>query len=95
MISEEKQIERRLVQKVQKMNGWCIKLAPTFETGLPDRMCLLPGGVVIFVELKASNGILSPKQQVWRNRLQKSGHEIWVIFGEKGYLRLEERLNKL
>jgi len=49
----EKKIEKYLVTKVEALGGLCVKFAPLFFAGFPDRIVLLPGGRCIFVELKA------------------------------------------
>lgn len=50
----EKDIERLLVRKIKNNGGMCIKLISDYINGLPDRMCLLPGGRIVFVELKST-----------------------------------------
>lgn len=99
-MSTEKLLESRLIRAVKKRGGYCIKMLPYVETGLPDRQCILPGGVTIYVELKSSaseanNGELKGKQAVWRNRMLQLGHEHWVIFDEKTYNCLLKRMDKL
>lgn len=49
----ENSIEKRLVTEVERVGGWCLKLPAIHNAGLPDRLCLFPGGEVVFVELKA------------------------------------------
>lgn len=51
MISE-KQVENRLVKGVERLGGLAIKFPPTFFSGFPDRIVLLPKGEIVFVELK-------------------------------------------
>ena len=82
----EKLIERKLTREIKKRGGLCIKLLPFLETGLPDREVILPKGIHCYVELKSTGAILSPKQLIWRNRLQKRGHIHWSILTEKDYL---------
>ena len=41
------------IAKKYGVNGWCLKLPAIHNAGLPDRLCLFPGGEVVFVELKA------------------------------------------
>lgn len=85
-MSIEKNLERRLVKDVQRRGGYCIKILPFAETGLPDRLVLMPNGKAYFVELKSGGtGKLEGKQLVWRNRLLKLHYEHWVIFDEKSY----------
>lgn len=49
----EKSTEKRLVTEVERVGGWCLKLPAIHNAGLPDRICLFPGGRILFVELKA------------------------------------------
>lgn len=49
----ENSIEKRLVTEVERVGGWCLKLPAIHNAGLPDRICLFPGGRILFVELKA------------------------------------------
>lgn len=44
------------------------------ETGLPDRMAVLPGGRLLCIEAKRpKGGRVSPKQQWWLDRLAGAG----------------------
>lgn len=49
----ENVIERALREAIKKKGGWCLKFVSPGTAGVPDRICLLPGGVIAFVELKA------------------------------------------
>lgn len=95
-MSTEKILEARLVREIHRRGGYCIKMLPFSETGLPDRQVILPGGITIYVELKSGGtGTLIGKQLVWQKRLLRLNHEHWVIFSEKSYLCFLERLNEL
>ena len=49
----EKTIERKLTVAVKKAGGIAVKfVSPSFD-GMPDRLVLLPDGLIAFVELKA------------------------------------------
>lgn len=50
-----------------------MKLLPWLLRGLPDRLLVLPGGWIAFVEFKASKGALEKLQIWWRDRLQGMG----------------------
>lgn len=58
----EKVVERFLVERVQLLGGMTMKIMPTVA-GAPDRLVLLPGARMYFVELKASDGRLSAVQE--------------------------------
>ena len=79
MIDSEKKVEPALRSNIKKMGGWCIKLESNFISGLPDRLCLLPGGILFFVETKTT-GKKPSKIQSWVHRkLSDLGFKIYVI----------------
>lgn len=49
----EKEIEQALVKAVRNAGGKCLKFTCPGYAGVPDRLLLLPGGKIAFVELKA------------------------------------------
>ncbi len=61
----EKHIEQKLTAKVKTMGGMAVKFTSPGMDGMPDRLILLPGGRVAFVELKAPGEKLRPLQ-LWR-----------------------------
>jgi len=77
----EKDIERLLVEMVRKRKGWAIKMVCTYVSGLPDRLVLLPGGVVFFAELKSTGKKPSPIQQLIHGKLRRLGFAVYVIDG--------------
>lgn len=74
----ERDVERRLTSSVKKLGGKCIKLSSANEEGLPDRMVLLPGGKIFFVELKRTTGILSVMQLYQHKIFRKLGQRVYV-----------------
>lgn len=50
----EKLLERRLKAEVEARGGIALKFTSQFHRGIPDRICLLPGGRIFFVELKTT-----------------------------------------
>ena len=78
MIESEKKLERRLKKEVEARGGMCIKLEANFIAGLPDRMCLLPGGQVFFVEVKTTGKQPSPVQYAVHRMLIKLGFRVYV-----------------
>lgn len=75
----EKQIERKLTEEVKKVNGMCLK--QTSLAGIPDRLILLPGGKMAFVELKAPGEKPRKLQQVRIKQLRKMGFMCFVVDG--------------
>ena len=48
----EKDIESKLKNKVKKLGGRAYKFVSPGNSGIPDRLIILPGGKVGFAELK-------------------------------------------
>lgn len=83
MTTLEKDIERRLRQKVEHLGGFCLKWVCPGWSGVPDRIVLLPGGRIHFVELKRpKGGRLSKLQEKWREWLGLRGFDVWTIWNE-------------
>jgi hypothetical protein len=49
----ESVIEKALGIRVKELGGLCEKFVSPGRVGVPDRIITLPGGIIIFVELKA------------------------------------------
>ena len=79
----EKEIEAKLVKIVKNRGGLCLKWVCPGWAGVPDRIVLLPGGKVIFVELKRpSGGVVSSRQRWWAHKLALLGFEHWYVYNE-------------
>lgn len=77
----EKQIENKLKAIVEKdLKGLCLKLFSPWFTGLPDRLCLLPSGVIAFAELKTKKGRTSPRQKIVHRQLATLGFAVYIIY---------------
>lgn len=77
----EKDIERALVEKVRRRGGYCLKWVCPGWAGVPDRIVILPGGKVVFVELKRpKGGRISHMQKWWAKKLIDLGFVHWVIW---------------
>ena len=76
MALREASIEEYLRQRTEGLGGVCIKLSPTGLRGVPDRLIVLSGPRVLFVELKRpTGGVISKLQHWWRDRLSALGCE--------------------
>ena len=92
MIKEsEKTIERLLVDTVHKHKGWAIKMICTVISGLPDRLVLLPGGVIFFAELKSTGEKPSPIQLIVHERLRQLGFKVYIIDSTEGVRTILDR----
>lgn len=77
----EKDLERRLTQGVKKLGGKAYKFVSPGNAGVPDRLLVMPGGRVAFVELKAADGRLSPCQKIRIAELKRLGADVEVLRG--------------
>jgi len=75
----ESKIEAYLRQRVKEAGGLCWKFTSPGLVGVPDRIVVMPGGRVYFVELKAADGVLSEVQHRRRDDLEKRGAQVWAI----------------
>lgn len=80
MAVTEKDIEQKLKRMIERHGGLCLKWVCPGWLGVPDRICLLPGGTVIFVELKRpKGGERSAMQKWWARKLSDLGFlHLWV-----------------
>ena len=76
----ESRLERYFRQEVVQRGGWTIKLTGT--KGIPDRLVMMPGGVVVFVELKTDTGRLSKIQKAVIAKLAGLGCTVEVLYGK-------------
>lgn len=77
----ESAIEVRLAREVKKLGGLCYKFTSPGSPGVPDRIVILPGGRVVFVELKTEIGRLARIQRWQIEELKKRGAEVRVLKG--------------
>ena len=75
----ERQIERGLKMIVKAAGGLAWKFVSPCTAGVPDRIVLLPGGRIVFVEVKDTGKKLRPLQHLRKRQLEKLGFEVRVI----------------
>lgn len=75
----EKDIEKKLVKAVKSTGGIAPKLVSPGFDGMPDRLVLLPGGIMAFAELKAPGKKPRPLQLSRHRLLRKLGFKVYVI----------------
>lgn len=81
MEKRERDIEKWLRYKIRQMGGIAMKFTSPGNDGVPDRIAILPGGQVWFIELK-KDGETPTKIQEWQiERLRKLGCNVAVIAG--------------
>jgi hypothetical protein len=84
MTQLEKDLEAKLRKEVQKRGGLCLKWVCPGWSGVPDRIILLPGGRIHFVEMKRpKGGRLSAMQLWWAKTLTGLGFCPWIIWKQR------------
>lgn len=75
----EKSVEQKLVAAVKQLGGIAPKfVSPGFD-GVPDRLILLPGGRMGFVECKAPGKTLRPLQVQRKRQLEALGFSVYCV----------------
>lgn len=75
----EKQIEQRLVKAARDRGGLAPKFVSPGWDGVPDRIVLLPGGCMGFVELKSPGRTMRPLQIRRKRQLESLGFKVFCI----------------
>lgn len=74
----EKSIERYLCELVKKLGGVCLKYSNPNAVGYPDRAAVMPGGKLIWFELKSKGKKVSKVQAIRASQLESIGHTVYV-----------------
>lgn len=88
----EKDIERFLVNGVKKLGGVAYKFVSPGNAGVPDRLIVMPGGMVYFVELKTDAGYATVLQKRQMDRLLRLGCDVKLVRGLDEVMALLGRL---
>ena len=72
-------IEQRLKKEIEKIGGKALKFVSPGVAGVPDRIVLMPGGIIIFVELKAPGKKLRAMQEYRAKELRALGFRVECI----------------
>ena len=78
-MAAEKKIEQKLVRAVKMMGGLAPKFVSPGLNGVPDRIVLLPGAKLAFVELKADGKKPRPLQVKRKRQLEALGFLVYCI----------------
>ena len=82
MKTSEKFFEKKLREIVKKLGGIAIKIVSPSFTGLPDRLVLMPGARIWFVELKSTGKKPTARQLAVHGLLRRLGFAVLVIDSE-------------
>lgn len=75
----EKTIEQKFTAAVRNAGGLALKFASPGFDGVPDRIALLPGGRMAFVEVKAPGKKPRPLQEARHRLLRRLGFKVYVL----------------
>jgi len=75
----ESTIEKHLAAEVKKAGGIAYKFVSPGRRSVPDRLVLLPGGRLVFVECKAPGEKPRPDQLREHKRLRALGFNVVVL----------------
>lgn len=88
----EKKIESKLCKAVKQTGGLCLKFVSPAFNGVPDRIVLIGGGKIAFVEVKAPGETLSPIQRKRKWQLERLGFKVFCLDDEE---KVEEVVNAI
>ena len=80
-MERERDIEKWLRQKIEQMGGIAMKFTSPGNDGVPDRIAILPGGQVWFIELKTTGEKPRAIQEWQIERLRRLGCNVAEIAG--------------
>ncbi len=76
----ERDVELYFVEAVLSVGGFCPKFVDKSRKGAPDRIVMVPGFPVYFVELKRpKRGIVAVHQVKYHAEIRRCGHEVFII----------------
>ena len=76
----ESSIESDLRIGVEAKGGECLKFSSPQRVGVPDRIVLMPGAQIVFVETKAPDGDVKSWQERCHTMLRSMGFRVEVIW---------------
>jgi len=75
----ESYIEKALTGAVKARGGMALKFISPGMSGVPDRLVLIPGGVIAFVEVKAPRERMRPQQIKRKRQLEELGFKVYQL----------------
>ncbi len=85
----ESNLERRCRLETERRGGRLIKFVSPGNKGVPDRLLVMPGGYIAFVEFKrAANAKDQPLQLYWQRWFAVAGQRAYRIHQYNDFLRI-------
>ncbi len=79
----EKDIEQYFRTQLRRRGAMALKFVSPGLAGVPDRVVLIPGGRVVFAEIKAPGKKPRPLQKAVFDRMARLGHPVYLIDSRK------------
>ena len=86
-MESEKDTERYLCRMVKALGGECYKWVSPGCSGVPDRIVILPGGKIFFVELKSEGETSTKLQKKRQAELRALGCTVYADIDAKEKVR--------
>lgn len=86
----ESVIESWFRDKVKERGGRAFKFTSPGQVSVPDRLVLLPGGRMFFVELKRKGKKQTPKQLVMAAEIGAFGFRVYVADSKEACMKILE-----
>lgn len=89
----ESDLEEKCRSYVRMCGGELLKFKSPSSNGVPDRIMLLPGGKIVFIEFKRNaKSVMQPLQPYWRERFTTLGQTVWTVWDYSTFTALVDRL---
>lgn len=89
----EREVEAHLRREAERRGGKCVKFIPDYDSGMPDRVLMLPGGVLVWVETKKpKGGRVSKIQKLQHEKLRALGQRVEIVWTKEEADRLVSSL---
>lgn len=75
----EREVEKALTKEVKKRGGLALKFMSPGMSGVPDRLIMIKGGKLAFIELKAPGKKMRPLQIKRKRQLEELGFKVYCI----------------
>ena len=76
---QEKEIERKLVEGTKARGGIAFKFVSPGHAGVPDRLVLMPGARIGFVEVKTADKQPRKLQAATHRKITRLGFRVYIL----------------
>ncbi len=89
---KERDVERYFKAQLERRGALVFKFVSPGQAGVPDRVVLLPGGRVVFAEMKAPGEKPRPLQRAVFSRMARAGHPVYIIDSREAVKKFMEEV---